>query len=104
MRRVWCVARNEYLSIVRTKAFIISVVLMPVFMFGAIVVQKVLEDKVDIRDRRFAVVDETGVLFATLERGAAARRTTGKDGRLTKNSTRRRCRNACAGASCSPTS
>ncbi|MHC4550931.1 MAG: ABC transporter permease [Planctomycetota bacterium] len=77
MSKVWRVAKNEYLNIIRTKAFIISIVLMPVLMGGAIAIQALLGDKVDLSDRRFAVVDETGRLFDGLKR-AADRRNTGE--------------------------
>jgi len=77
MSKVPRVAWNEYLNIIRTKAFLISLVLMPVFMGGAIAVQALLQDKVDLSDRRFAVVDESGQLMAALQRAAAARNSRG---------------------------
>ncbi|MHC4137011.1 MAG: ABC transporter permease [Planctomycetota bacterium] len=73
MSKVPRVAWNEYLCIIRTKAFLISLVLMPVLMGGAIAVQALLKDKVDLSDRRFAVVDESGQLLAALQRAADAR-------------------------------
>jgi len=80
MRKVLTVARTEYLNVVRTKAFVISVVLLPVFMGGAIVVQEFLKDKVDLETRRFAVVDRSGSLHGALER-ACANRVVEEDGR-----------------------
>lgn len=74
MRRILRVARNEYLNHVRTKAFVVSVVLMPVLMGGAIALQALLEDHVDTSDRRFAVIDRTGALFGLLEKAAAERK------------------------------
>ncbi len=47
MRKVWIIAVREYLAAVRTKAFIISLSLMPVLMGGSIVMQiifKKIED------------------------------------------------------------
>jgi len=73
MRKVWRVARCEYLNIVRTKAFILGVVLMPFFMGGTLVVQKLLADKQDVSDRRFAVVDRTGRLLPALQAAAEQR-------------------------------
>ena len=85
MSKVPRVAWNEYLNIIRTKAFLISVVLMPMFMGGAIAVQALLKDKVDLSDRRFAVVDESGQLLKALRRAADARNAHGihaRDGGL----------------------
>ncbi|MFI5403442.1 MAG: ABC transporter permease [Planctomycetota bacterium] len=76
MSKVWRVAKTEYLNLVRSKAFLVSIFLMPVFMGGAITVQTLLEDRVDLRDRRVAVVDGTGRLLAGLEQAAAARNAT----------------------------
>jgi len=73
MRKVLCVMRSEYRNAVQSKAFIISVVLMPIFAGGAIVVQALLKDKVDISDRRVAVVDQSGELFGVIAEAAAAR-------------------------------
>lgn len=75
MNKVWRVAKTEYLNLVRSKAFLVSIFLMPVFMGGAITAQTLLEDRIDLRDRRVAVVDGTGRLLAGLERAAAERNT-----------------------------
>ncbi len=73
MNKVWRVAKTEYLNLVRSKAFLVSLFLMPVFMGGAITMQALLGDQEDLRDRRVAVVDGTGRLLAGLERSAAER-------------------------------
>ncbi len=80
MRKILTVARTEYLNIVRTKAFIISIVLMPIFMGGAIVVQELVKDKIDLKERRFAVIDESGAMFDVLAR-ACRDRPIKKDGK-----------------------
>ncbi|UCC31964.1 MAG: hypothetical protein JSU86_06730, partial [Phycisphaerales bacterium] len=63
MRKIIVVAVREYQAAVKTKAFIISILAMPVFMGGGIVVQTLMRDKVDTTDRRIAVVDQTGRLY-----------------------------------------
>jgi len=73
MSKVWRVAKTEYLNLVRSKAFLVSVFLMPFFTGGAIAVQTLLGDRVDLRDRRVAVVDGTGALLQGLERAADER-------------------------------
>jgi ABC-2 type transport system permease protein len=68
--RTLIVATSEFLTLVRTKAFIIGVFLMPVFMGGAIVMQKITMERADTERRTFAVVDHTGVLYEPLEKAA----------------------------------
>ena len=67
MRKIMVIAVREYRAAVQTKAFIISVILMPVLMGGSIVVQRAMKDKVDTRDKRFAVVDQTGLVYDAIE-------------------------------------
>jgi len=59
MRKVWVVARREYLAAVRTKSFVIGIVLMPVLMGGSILAQYLLKDQVDTAPKHFAVLDRT---------------------------------------------
>lgn len=66
MRKTLVVAMREYLAAVKTKAFIISLLLMPVLWAGSIGVQMMMRNKVDINDKRVAVVDYTGKLFDAL--------------------------------------
>jgi ABC-2 type transport system permease protein len=53
------VARREYQAAVRTKAFLISLFLMPLLMGGGAIAQFLLQGQVDTREKRFAVVDRT---------------------------------------------
>jgi ABC-2 type transport system permease protein len=53
------VAVREYLAAVRTKAFVIGLVIMPILMGGSIVVQHLLKDFRDIKEKKFVVVDRT---------------------------------------------
>jgi ABC-2 type transport system permease protein len=59
MRKVLVIACREYVAAVRTKAFLLGLLLMPVMMGGSVLVQWLAKDLVDIRDKRFAVVDRT---------------------------------------------
>jgi len=77
MRKVLVIAMREYQAAVKTKAFIISLVLMPVLMLGSIALQTVLRGKVDITDKHVAIVDYTGKLFPAIE--AAAEQRNAKD-------------------------
>jgi ABC-2 type transport system permease protein len=59
MRKVWVVAVREYLAAVKTKSFIIGLVLMPVLMSGGFLVQLLVGDQADLRPKYFAVIDRT---------------------------------------------
>lgn len=69
MRKTFVIAMREYQAAVKTKAFMVSLVLMPVMMGGSIVAQKLLENQVDIKEKKIAIIDQTGVLAdAVIER------------------------------------
>jgi hypothetical protein len=59
MRKVLVIAAREYNAAVRTKAFVISLLIMPLMMGGSILMQWLLRDFRDLKDKRFAVVDRT---------------------------------------------
>jgi ABC-type Na+ efflux pump permease subunit len=73
MRKVIVVSVREYFAAVKSKAFVITLVAMPVFMSLGIVAQAIFEDKVDIATKKLAVIDDTGVLYGELERAAEER-------------------------------
>jgi ABC-2 type transport system permease protein len=60
------IATTEYLNAVRSKAFIIGVILMPVMMGGGLIANVLAERSVDLRERKFAVLDESGRMYARL--------------------------------------
>jgi ABC-2 type transport system permease protein len=59
VRKIRIIAVREYQAAVRTKSFLISVILMPLLMGGAIVVETVSKRLEDQGEKRFAVVDRT---------------------------------------------
>ena len=67
MSKVSVIAKREYKALVRTKAFIISLLAMPLFTFGAIGLQLFLQKHVDTSDKKVVVLDGTGKLFGPLE-------------------------------------
>ncbi|MDA1275679.1 MAG: ABC transporter permease [Verrucomicrobia bacterium] len=77
MNKISRVAITEYLTAVRSKAFIIGIIMLPIFMFGGLLVAQFAKDKVDIKDRKFAVVDRSGKLIATLSEQAIKRNQNG---------------------------
>jgi len=65
-QKVFAVARREYVERIRTKAFWFGTLLIPFLMIGLIVVQIAVSRK-SAGERRVAVVDMTGRLFAPLQ-------------------------------------
>ena len=63
MRKTIIVALRDYKSAVKTKGFLIGLLMMPLMFGGGILAQMVFRNNNDIRDKRVAVVDYTGQLF-----------------------------------------
>lgn len=59
MRKIWVIAVREYQAAVRTKSFLVTLILMPVLMGGAVVVDRVSTNLQDTGEKRFAVLDRT---------------------------------------------
>jgi ABC-2 type transport system permease protein len=59
MRKILIIAKREYLAAVRSKAFIISLVLMPVMMGASIGLQALTKKLDDHKEKAYAVVDRT---------------------------------------------
>lgn len=75
MRKVLVVAVREFQAAVKTKAFILTMLAMPVFMFASFGIQLYMRDKVDITEKRVAVLDYSpgGKLFDALVDASAKR-------------------------------
>lgn len=69
MRKIWIIAVRDYRAAVRSKSFIVTLVLMPVLMAGSIGIQMLFKKLDDTKAKRFAVIDRTGgKLAADLEK------------------------------------
>ena len=73
MHKTIIVAIREYMVSVRTKAFLIGLLMMPLMMGGGFIVGALMQGRVDTKDKRIAVADYTGRLFDTLEAAARQR-------------------------------
>jgi ABC-2 type transport system permease protein len=62
MRKLWLIWKREYLARVRTKAFVISTVFLPVLFIGIIGVSVLLSGQQQGRTPRIAIADWTGHL------------------------------------------
>jgi ABC-2 type transport system permease protein len=72
LKKIWVVASTEFGTAIRTKAFLISLLVVPVIMGLSIGLQLFVAKRVDTRTRTFAVVDRTGVVYPAIERAARA--------------------------------
>jgi ABC-2 type transport system permease protein len=73
MRKVIKLTIREYLAAVRTKGFIIGLVLAPVLMSGGILAMALLQDQVDTKDKQVAVLDRAGTIGPALAAAAQER-------------------------------
>lgn len=71
MRKVWVIARREYRAAVRTKGFIVSMVLMPALMVGSVGIQVLFKNLDADKEKKFAVIDRTGGQLAAALQTAA---------------------------------
>lgn len=73
MKKIFAIARAEFLQMVQSKAFLVGLIGMPLLMGGSLLFQAFVEDRVDLDDRHLAVVDPTGELWPVLEEANAQR-------------------------------
>lgn len=66
MNKVLTFAKREYKAAVRTKGFIIGLILAPVLMSGSLIAFLLLKDKVDTTSKTIVVVDRSGVIAPAL--------------------------------------
>lgn len=66
MPKILQIAWREYKATVKTKGFIIGLLLAPMLMSGGLIAMVISEKQIDITDRRIAVVDRTGRIAAAL--------------------------------------
>lgn len=76
MRKTLRLARREYLAAVRTKGFIIGILVFPLMMGGSAIGMVLLKDQVDTKDKRVAVIDRSGAVAQTLITAAEERNQT----------------------------
>src|SRR5215469_8571185 len=76
MRKTIVVALRDYLAAVKTKGFLIGLLIMPMMFGGGILFQMVFRNNNDIRDKRVAVVDYTRQLFDGINQASNIRNQT----------------------------
>ena len=70
MHRILLIAKRDYLATIRTKAFIIGLVVVPLLFGGGFLSIALMQSKPDIKERRIAIVDGTGVVAAAVIQAA----------------------------------
>jgi ABC-2 type transport system permease protein len=70
--KIYVIATTEFGSAIRTKSFIIGLLLLPVIMGASILLQIFVAERVDIRPRKFVVIDQTGTLYPAIDQAAQA--------------------------------
>jgi len=66
MRKIWILTKREFITSIRTKSFLIGLIIAPILMGGSFIVIKLSEDKLDLDDKRFAVIDHSGIMGEAL--------------------------------------
>ena len=72
LHKIWVVATTEFGSAIRTKSFIIGILLLPVIMGASILLQIFVAERVDTKPRKFVVIDHSGSLYPAIEKAASA--------------------------------
>lgn len=72
MRKILIIANREYWAIVGTKAFLVSLAIMPVMMFGGVIAMRMLQDRGGIDEKKIAVIDHSRQFFEALSIQAEA--------------------------------
>ena len=73
MRKTLRLARREYQAAVKTKGFLIGLILAPVVMGGGLIVFALFKDRVDTTDKRVALVDRSGAVAPAVVEAAERR-------------------------------
>jgi ABC-2 type transport system permease protein len=71
--RILLIARRDYLATIRTKAFIIGLVVAPLLFGGGFLGVALMQSKPDLKDRRIVIVDATGVVAPAVIQAAQER-------------------------------
>ncbi len=73
MYKIWTLFKREYRAAVKTKSFIISLVLVPIMMGGGFAAMIIMENNKDTDDKHFVVIDHSGLMTAPLQKALETR-------------------------------
>jgi len=75
MNKIWTLFKREYRAAVRTKSFIISLILVPIMMGGGFAAMIIMENNKDTDDKHFVVIDHSGLMNTPLKEALKIRNT-----------------------------
>jgi len=73
MNKIWTLFKREYRAAVRTKSFIISLILVPIMMGGGFAAMIIMENNKDTDDKHFVVIDHSGLMSGPLSEAVEIR-------------------------------
>lgn len=73
MRKTLRVVKREYLASVKTKGFIIGLIIMPIMMGGSGLAMYLFQGQVDTRDKTVVILDQSGTLASVIQNAAESR-------------------------------
>ncbi len=69
-QKIFVVATTEFGSAIRTRSFIISLLLLPVIMGVSFLLQVFVAERADTKPRKFVVIDQSGALYPAIAQAA----------------------------------
>lgn len=79
MYKLWVIAHREYVAMVGTKAFVFTLVMMPILMFGSFLVLPVLTRATAGKTLKIVIADGTGKLLPAILEAAEVRNRSVRD-------------------------
>ena len=73
MHKIWTLFKREYRAAVRTKSFIISLLLVPIMMGGGFIAMVIMEKNKDTDDKKFVVIDYSGLMVDPMNKALETR-------------------------------
>jgi ABC-2 type transport system permease protein len=70
MRKILLMAKRDYLESIKTKAFILGLIVAPLLFGGGFLGIAILKKRPDLREKRIAILDHTGVAADAIVRAA----------------------------------
>ena len=68
MDKILTLFKREYRAAVRTKSFLIGLLLVPIMMGGGFLAMIIMENKQDTVDKNFVVIDHSGLMTEPLKK------------------------------------
>ncbi len=70
MRKIFTIASREYRAMVGTKAFLLSIIMMPILMLGSLMAIELMKNASQVKDRKIAIIDHSGSFVEAIRQAA----------------------------------